>query len=187
MDGLGSFLFLLILMAVGLTVLAGAVVLVLKLVRGAEAESEVSYSKIDLLTDAERHFFKSLVRVVGGGRYVLAKVRLADIIAPKVSRSESKEWRQAFNKVQSKHLDFVVCEEGSLKVLCAVELDDKSHKRADRAKRDQFVDKALAGAGIPMCRFAVQREYKEQDIARKISERLEGGEAKAVQPAFRLT
>jgi hypothetical protein len=49
-------------------------------------------------------------------------------------------------------------------------LDDKSHKRADRVTRDDFVEKALAGDGGPLARFPVQRAYKELDVAKKILE-----------------
>jgi hypothetical protein len=82
----------------------------------------------------------------------------------------------------------LVCEPGTLKIICAVELDDKSHRRADRASRDGFVEKALAGAGIPLARFPVQRSYKEQDIAKKILETgRRTGENGGPKPAFRIT
>lgn len=103
------------------------------------------------------------------GRLVFTKVSLADMIAPKVPRSSGQEWRRAFNSIQSKHLDFVVCDKQSLSVVCAVELDDKSHQRADRVKRDGFLEKALAGAGVPLERFPVTREYKAADLAAKIN------------------
>ncbi len=130
-----------------------------------------------------------LEKAAGDSKHVLAKVRLADIVAPKTPRSNAQEWRRAFNMIQSKHLDFLVCEAGTLKVLCAVELDDKSHRRAGRMDRDAFKDRTLSDAGIPLHRFAVQRQYNEREGASKISEtgKSDAGGGLKVEPSFKLT
>jgi hypothetical protein len=39
-----------------------------------------------------------------------------------------------------------------------VELDDKSHRREDRKRRDGFVDEALKSAGIPITRIEAGEE-----------------------------
>ncbi len=51
-------------------------------------------------------------------------------------------------------LDFVVCEKSSNPV-CAIELDDKTHLRAEAIRRDAKKDKALGAAGIPIVRIKV--------------------------------
>jgi len=160
----------LIALVIFILILAGVAVFLKQQLMGSETGGDVEYTEAPLLSAAERVFFEALVRACGSDRHILAKVRLGDVITPKASKSEAKEWRRAFNMIQSKHLDFLVCEPGTLKVLCALELDDKSHRRADRATRDGFVEKALAGAGVPLARFPVQRAYKEQEITKKILE-----------------
>ena len=67
--------------------------------------------------------------------------------------------QQALNRIQSKHLDFVVCNPNDLTVQYAIELDDQSHDRAKRQGRDEFVDKALQAAGVPILHFSAKRSY----------------------------
>lgn len=50
------------------------------------------------------------------------------------------------NKVQSKHIDFVICD-SSMHVKLCLELDESSHDRADRQQRDEFVDSVLTNCG----------------------------------------
>jgi len=96
-------------------------------------------------------------------------VRVADVIRVKPGLSGSAR-QQAFNRIQSKHLDFVVCDPGDLSVQFVVELDDSSHQQSSRQARDEFLDKALAAAGVPVFHFPVKRTYSVQDIRSVIFE-----------------
>ena len=62
-----------------------------------------------LFTPAERSFFGVLEAALGNQFRVLGKVRLADVIRVKPGLSGSAR-QQAFNRIQSKHLDFVACD-----------------------------------------------------------------------------
>jgi very-short-patch-repair endonuclease len=86
----------------------------------------------------------------------LAKVRLADIL--RVHRS-----------VSSKHADFVICSSDTFRVIGVVELDDKSHRGETRQRRDQFLDAALAAAGIPVLHIPAQRSYSIPDIRSQLA------------------
>ena len=70
------------------------------------------------------------------------KIRLADIIEP-----ANKKDYSAFNKIKSKHVDFVVCS-SNLKIVTVIEIDDNSHKKSNRIDRDSFVDTILNNCGI---------------------------------------
>ena len=72
---------------------------------------------------------------------VFPKVRLADILKPD---ERQNRWQAAFNKIKSKHVDFVLCDKTTLEIKYIVELDDKSHERPDRKERDAFVDSIMA-------------------------------------------
>ncbi len=100
---------------------------------------------------------------------VLGKVWLGDIVKPAKGLSNSKRVT-AQNKINQKHLDFVVCTSADLSVVGVVELDDKSHEKADRAGRDEFVDQALAGAKIPIIHFPVKKGYELQEVRAKLVE-----------------
>ena len=53
-----------------------------------------------------------------------------------------------------------------------IELDDASHGRESRRKRDRFVDEALTAARVPFVRIAAQRGYAVAQIREKISDLL---------------
>ncbi|MEN7973211.1 MAG: DUF2726 domain-containing protein, partial [Verrucomicrobiota bacterium] len=40
----------------------------------------------------------------------------------------------------------------TLAIVAAIELDDKSHQRKDRIKRDQFLNQVMESAGVPLIR-----------------------------------
>ncbi|MEO0587119.1 MAG: DUF2726 domain-containing protein [Planctomycetota bacterium] len=119
-----------------------------------------------LLTKAERSFFGVLDQAVGNRYLVFAKVRLADLLQVRTG-TEGRQSHQ--NKIQSKHIDFVLCDPNTVEIVACVELDDASHNRKDRQERDLFVDRALVAAGLPLIRFRAQRTYSVADVRMKIS------------------
>lgn len=157
---------------IGVLVLLGIVAFVVKIVLPGliKGQIELPYQKEPaLFTPAERAFLGVLEPALGNQFRVLGKVRLADVIRVKPSLSGSA-WQQAFNRIQSKHLDFVVCDPKDLSVQFVVELDDSSHQQSRRQDRDEFLNKALAAAGVPVFHFAVKRTYSVQDIRGAIFE-----------------
>ncbi len=125
-------------------------------------------SKEVLCSPAERSFMGALEKVVGNGYRVFAKVRLADIV--KVNKGVSASVRQsAFNRISRKHLDFVICDSGDLSIIGAVELDDKSHRKTGRQERDQFLDKTLEAAAVPMLRVKAQSAYSIKEVSNDLN------------------
>ncbi|MCX5783834.1 MAG: DUF2726 domain-containing protein [Elusimicrobia bacterium] len=130
-----------------------------------------------LFTQAERRFLESLDKAVSQDYKIFGKIRLADIIEPEKYLSRQR-WRGYFNRISSKHIDFVICSKADLSLLCAIELDDSSHHHFDRECRDAFVDKALESAKVPLIRFPVKASYDVAEVKAKI----EGILRPAVQP-----
>lgn len=116
---------------------------------------------------AERSFYEILKRLTTGYT-VFAKVRLADLIS--ISKG-ADSWQAHFNRIQSKHIDFVVCDRDLAPIL-AIELDDSSHEREDRRVRDEFVNAALAAAALPILHFQAKRAYVLDEIRREIDAHL---------------
>ena len=108
---------------------------------------------------AERSFYEVLRRLLPDYT-VFAKVRLVDVI--RVTK-ESSSWRSDLNRIDRKHLDFVLCDCDLAPVL-AVELDDSSHDHSDRAERDEFVDQVLAAANFPIVHVRAQRGYQFDEL-----------------------
>ena len=124
-----------------------------------------------LLSKAERSFFGVLQKAVADRYLVFAKVRLADLVF--IPRGTEKR-QSFFNRIQSKHLDFVLCDHDAVRPLLAIELDDSSHQRADRKQRDQFVDSALAAAGLPIRHVPARSSYNVEELAGLIRQVVSG-------------
>jgi hypothetical protein len=127
------------------------------------------YVRRNLFSPAELSFYKVLEQAFGSKYRILAKIRLADILRVN-GELEKSEKQSAFNRIQSKHVDYVLCEPGDLQVQCVLELDDKSHDAPDRIARDGFVDSALRSAGIPIAHFAARRQYAAEDIVKTVED-----------------
>ncbi|MCA9123943.1 MAG: DUF2726 domain-containing protein [Planctomycetaceae bacterium] len=118
-----------------------------------------------LLSIAERRFFATLLKAAPPGVAIFSKVRLADLV---FVRKEAEGNKTHFNRIQAKHIDFVICDIATSAVQLAIELDDKSHSRDDRKRRDAFVDDLLKHVHIPLLRFRAKDRYNAAAIAMKL-------------------
>jgi Protein of unknown function (DUF2726) len=129
--------------------------------------------KQKLFSDAERSFLGVLDQILGTRYRIFGKIRLADIVITQAGLSNAAR-ASAFNRICSRHVDFVLCDRDTLKIVAAVELDDASHESVHRQKRDKFVDETLHSAGVPFVRFKAQRAYNPNEVRDRISEVLSG-------------
>jgi hypothetical protein len=130
---------------------------------------KLSYERTGrLFSPAERSFLGVLEQIVGERYRIIGKVRMADIIRPRKGLSASAR-TSALNRITSKHVDFAVCDPKTLQVVGVIELDDSSHERIDRQRRDRFVDAALSSAGVPLVRIPAQRAYTPAEIRQRVS------------------
>ncbi|MBA4020266.1 MAG: topoisomerase [Pirellula sp.] len=115
----------------------------------------------DFLSPAERSLFGVLCHVLGSNAVICPKVRVADLIFVVDRRSNQGH----ANKIDRKHVDFVICTTDTVTPRVIIELDDSSHSRADRAERDEFVDAAFQAAGLPVVRIPARHQYQPAEIA----------------------
>jgi len=156
------------LVAIILVAVAG-LLLALKSKQGTRSADGLSFDKKDpLFSPAERSFLGVLEQVLGSKYRVFGKVRLGDIIKPAKGLGASKH-RTASNKIQLKHVDFVICSAADISLVAAVELDDKSHEREDRMERDSFVDQALSMAQIPVVHFPAKKGYALPEVRAQLA------------------
>ncbi len=132
------------------------------------------------MSKAERSFFGVLCKAVGERYVVFAKVRVADVITPSKSPDRSR-WQSAFNRISSKHFDYILCDPSTLSVEQVVELHDKSHKTTKRAKRDEFLRAACESAGLPFREFTAKARYSIDEVSKGLSDQSEVGR---VEPHF---
>lgn len=120
-----------------------------------------------LFSAAERFFLGVLEQALGADYKIFGKVRVADVISVK-SMSDRSAWQRAFNRISAKHFDFVLCSKNDLAVVAAIELDDQSHQRRSRQKRDNFILRVCAAAGLPSVQIPAQRAYTISEIRTQI-------------------
>lgn len=122
------------------------------------------YSKDTLMSATELAFFHALSKAITAQQLIAPKVRLGDVIG-----CSEKDWaRRHGPRISAKHLDFVLIDRQSSRILLAIELDDKSHERADRKARDIFLNRALDAAGVPLLRIPASRSYNPDEIRKAI-------------------
>jgi hypothetical protein len=126
-----------------------------------------------LFTDAERSFLGVLEKAVGEHAKVFGKVRVGDVLQPKKGLSRSQN-QTARNKVDRKHFDYVLCDPEDLAFKAVIELNDKSHQKADRNQRDRFLQEACDHSGIPMIQVDAKASYSINDLKQKLSEVIPG-------------
>ncbi len=118
----------------------------------ANVEEKVKYyytRKNFFMTKAEHGCYDALVEAVGSDYRIFAQVHLPTLVDHTI---RGQDWRAALAHINRKSVDFVLCDKAYLSPKLAIELDDKSHERADRQERDREVECILREAGLPLLR-----------------------------------
>lgn len=145
----------------------GAVVLVVALVSLRDAPPPYERRGV-LLSPPEINFLRSLRSAVREDWLVFSMVRLSDVLKVRSKTAQSHLWQ---NRIQAKHIDFVLCDQETLEVKLAIELDD-AQRRPERTRRDRFVGSALAAAGLPLLKVPVVDKYETAAIRKDIEDAL---------------
>lgn len=122
-----------------------------------EIDYRNAYEAKNLLTRNEWQNYKILREVAEIKGYIICpKVRLIDIITP---RRGEKKYKTLQYKVQSKHVDFVVCDQ-NMTIKAIIELDDATHDTKTVKERDDFVNMILRSVGYKV----IRTRYINHDI-----------------------
>jgi hypothetical protein len=108
------------------------------------------------MTITERKFFYILKEICD--KYNL-------IILPQVNFQEifelgAKNDYKSFNKIKAKSVDFAIVDKNYY-YKCFIELDDYTHKRQDRIKRDIFVNTLFKNYNLKLYRINVKNDYNK--------------------------
>ncbi len=142
---------------------------------------EYPYHLIDeFASPAELNFFLNLKAVVGDSAQIFSKVKLSDLFYAKAG--DYGKNRSYTNRIDRKHVDFLLCDPKTLKPILGIELDDKSHQRADRQARDDFVNHVFEAAKLPLMHISVQRGYSQSELKTKLSSYISDRQTKNEQP-----
>ena len=126
--------------------------------------SSLYEKKMYLLTQNELKFYKLLKSITDKNNLNLfSQVALYEIVSSKDIKS--------FNKVKSKTIDFVITDV-NCKINICIELDDPTHIKQNRQKRDEFIDNLFKELNIKLIRIPVQSYYNLNELEYKIKESL---------------
>lgn len=140
-------------------------------------EKEVQFrQRDDFLSAAEFSFYRVLANAVGNLAVICCKVNLADLFHVPGRNKGS------MNKIDRKHVDFLLCDPVTMRPRCGIELDDKSHARPSRQDRDEFVNQVFNQASLPLVRVKAQAAYHPSSLLALIEPHLEGTRAVTATP-----
>jgi len=143
--------------------------LVAKQVAKKKADSDSPYQKnVNLFSVAEPSFLGVFGRAEGKDILVFGEVRVADVLSSVGTQGKSK-WQSSFNKISSKHLNFLPCAAGNLSVQCAVERNDQPHLQKSHRVRDDFLVRTCDAADLPLITFPAQYDHVLSDVSARIS------------------
>jgi len=134
------------------------------------SSSKIEYPYLlteEFSTPAELNFFFNLKSVIDGSAQIFTKVKLSDLFYAKTG--DHAKNRSYMNRIDRKHVDFLLCDSKTLKPFLGIELDDKSHQRTDRQERGDFVNHVFKAANLPLVHFPVQRSYSQNELRSKLS------------------
>lgn len=113
----------------------------------AAADFGAYAKKNRLMNDSELAFFVNLRQTLGERFLIFPKVRIEDFVEVKKGATDSKAAYGLRGRIKSRHIDFLVCDRAKTAPLLAIEVDGKSHERAERKDRDDFVEKLYESVG----------------------------------------
>lgn len=123
----------------------------------------------DFLSPAELNFYRVLQTAVSDWAIIFTKVSLWDLFYAQTGDfGQNQTYR---NKIDRKHVDFLLCDPQTVRPILGIELDDKSHQQADRQERDKFVDQVFAAAQLPLAHIPVKPGYSTEKLNRYLQQK----------------
>lgn len=141
---------------------------VTKTIQNSADQEESNYAVKNFLTPAESEFLLVLEKVIGDRYEIEKQVQLSRIATPKDSNKNFTNYHY-FNKIKAKSIDFVLFDKTkNYKPYLCIELDDHSHLRWDRIKRDEFVNGVMKDINLRIIHVPVRRFYNTEKLRQLI-------------------
>lgn len=118
-----------------------------------------------VFSNKESKFYKSLKPIIEKlDLTAFTKMRIADLVSIPKDNPQYMKW---FNYIKSKHIDFIICREN--KPVLLIEVDDSTHDRDSRKKRDELVDKIFNQLNFPILHI---RLWNDDELESQIKKKL---------------
>lgn len=135
--------------------------LLLYLLFKAALRRRVPYQKKNILTANELEFFWRLTRALPD-LFIFPQVAMSALIEP-TAKQGTKAHMSSFGRISQKRVDYALYD-ADMKIVCVIELDDKTHDAAKDAARDQM----LKSANIRTIRWETKNKPQTNDIQEKV-------------------
>ena len=126
------------------------------------------YEQKNILTEFELIFFKKLYNIYKDKYIIQCQISLSDIIEKITFNREEHYQKELYKKI-----DFGIFSK-EMKPLVMIELNDRTHNKFDTMKRDNFVEKILNNANIPLIKFYSSYPNEESYIKERIDKIIYG-------------
>ncbi len=150
-----------IFIAAGILFLVLLAAFILKIVDANGSDKVLPFRlKQRFFSQSEFVLHEALLQELDQKRFVIfSKVRLADFIE---TTAKGKEYYTWFNKIKSKHIDFLVWDIKKNIIAIGIELDGNSHESVKMRERDDFVNKLYKQINFPLKRIKVGKNFVEE-------------------------
>jgi hypothetical protein len=128
----------------------------------------VYQKKINLFTEDDQRFYRTLQEAIGNDYIVLSKIRIADIISPKRGAA-GHGTLAAFTSLATQCFDFILLEPKNFTIACVILAQDQ----IDATKQDQLLTICEAVA-LPMACFTIDKECAAWQIRDRLLPLLQG-------------
>lgn len=115
-----------------------------------------NYRKNNLLTKEEQKFFTYLKQLTLKYNYLtFVQVALSQI----VQVNNNHNYWHLLGKIKQLVIDFVIYDSFNEEIICCIELDDETHNKSKRIKRDIFIDEVFEEIKIPLVHIIRKNDY----------------------------
>jgi very-short-patch-repair endonuclease len=139
------------------------IITIVSLFFGRREEQDMTvYEKRPFLFDtkSELDLYNTLLELFGDKFYIFPQVAYSHVIKIKKGVPE-KERFIAWNRINRKSADFVLCDKVQIVPQLVIELDGSSHELPHRIERDGFVNEMMTVTGLPILHIKTEKMDKE--------------------------
>jgi len=112
-----------------------------------------------VMTQTELAFYRELKKVTDKLNLIIfPQVALEKIIQVKNKNSADR------NRIKARSIDYTIVNNTNCKIVCCIELDDKSHDAAKAKEADRLKDALFKTVNIPLHRIKVGYNYNLEEI-----------------------
>ncbi len=109
---------------------------------------------------SEGEFMRILEEQLDHARFtIFPKVRLSDFV--EITAKGNGKWG-SWNKIKSKHIDFLIYDKQKNSIAVAIELDGNSHNGDRMKKSDDFKDRLYPAIGLELVRVKVGTDFSSE-------------------------